>query len=216
MKDLQPAVRCLPDASCVLPLLYTILCRLQEKDEKRLSRKNRRGRQKKRKGSENENSYSEPLVPATGIEPVRCCHHGILSPGRLPVPPRRHNINIYSFRNRCGRDSCGARNRFRLGAPNDFDRCAIAASLYRPPDAHRRQCCQFRHAGVIIHITSFPQQVRAGLLRCPNANLSRSLSDYTPFSIGLSSVCSDFLSSHSDDLPTLFCFMHIRFFRRIY
>ena len=29
------------------------------------------------------------LVPLTGIEPVRCCHHGILSPGRLPVPPQR-------------------------------------------------------------------------------------------------------------------------------
>ena len=29
------------------------------------------------------------LVPLTGIEPVRCCHHGILSPGRLPIPPQR-------------------------------------------------------------------------------------------------------------------------------
>lgn len=27
------------------------------------------------------------LVPETGLEPVRCFHHGILSPGRLPVPP---------------------------------------------------------------------------------------------------------------------------------
>ena len=27
-------------------------------------------------------------MPATGIEPVRCRHHRILSPGRLPVPPR--------------------------------------------------------------------------------------------------------------------------------
>ena len=29
------------------------------------------------------------LMPATGIEPVRCRHHRILSPARLPVPPRR-------------------------------------------------------------------------------------------------------------------------------
>ena len=36
--------------------------------------------------------------------------------------------------------SCGARNRFRLGAPDDFDRCAILASLHRPPDALRRRC----------------------------------------------------------------------------
>ena len=34
------------------------------------------------------------MVPLTGIEPVRCCHHGILSPGRLPVPPQRHITNI--------------------------------------------------------------------------------------------------------------------------
>ena len=29
------------------------------------------------------------VVPVTGIEPVRCCHRGILSPLRLPVPPHR-------------------------------------------------------------------------------------------------------------------------------
>ena len=27
----------------------------------------------------------------TGIEPVRCCHHRILSPARLPVPPHQHD-----------------------------------------------------------------------------------------------------------------------------
>ena len=31
------------------------------------------------------------LVPLTGIEPVRCCHRGILSPLRLPIPPQRHS-----------------------------------------------------------------------------------------------------------------------------
>ena len=30
-------------------------------------------------------------MPATGIEPVLCHHNRILSPARLPVPPRRHN-----------------------------------------------------------------------------------------------------------------------------
>ncbi len=29
------------------------------------------------------------MVPKTGVEPVRCCHRGILSPVRLPVPPLR-------------------------------------------------------------------------------------------------------------------------------
>ena len=31
------------------------------------------------------------LVPVTGLEPVRCCHRGILSPLRLPIPPHRHS-----------------------------------------------------------------------------------------------------------------------------
>ncbi len=29
------------------------------------------------------------LVLVTGLEPVRCCHRGILSPLRLPVPPHQ-------------------------------------------------------------------------------------------------------------------------------
>lgn len=30
------------------------------------------------------------MVPVTGLEPVRCCHHWILSPVRLPIPPHWH------------------------------------------------------------------------------------------------------------------------------
>lgn len=30
------------------------------------------------------------MVPAIGVEPIRCCHHGILSPARLPIPSHRH------------------------------------------------------------------------------------------------------------------------------
>ena len=30
------------------------------------------------------------MVPETGIEPARDRSHGILSPGRLPIPPLRH------------------------------------------------------------------------------------------------------------------------------
>ena len=35
-------------------------------------------------------SDSFDSVPVTGLEPVRYCYHGILSPGRLPIPPHRH------------------------------------------------------------------------------------------------------------------------------
>ena len=31
---------------------------------------------------------------STGVEPIRCCHHGILSPARLPIPSRRRNYRL--------------------------------------------------------------------------------------------------------------------------
>ena len=34
------------------------------------------------------------IMPPTGIEPVRYRYRGILSPLRLPVPPRRHNVQL--------------------------------------------------------------------------------------------------------------------------
>ena len=34
------------------------------------------------------------MVPEAGIEPVRDCSHGILSPGRLPIPPFRHSSDL--------------------------------------------------------------------------------------------------------------------------
>jgi hypothetical protein len=40
-------------------------------------------------------------VPAEGLEPTRPCGHWILSPARLPIPPRRHrerNIGILPVR----------------------------------------------------------------------------------------------------------------------
>ena len=38
------------------------------------------------------------MVPETGIEPARDHSHGILSPGRLPIPPLRHGW-LRSLRN---------------------------------------------------------------------------------------------------------------------
>ena len=39
------------------------------------------------------------MVPETGIEPARDRSHGILSPGRLPIPPlRREGGSGISFR----------------------------------------------------------------------------------------------------------------------
>ena len=37
---------------------------------------------------------SDVVVPVAGVEPARPCGHGILSPGRLPIPPHRHNKSL--------------------------------------------------------------------------------------------------------------------------
>ena len=36
-------------------------------------------------------------VPATGLEPVRYCYRGILSPLRLPIPPCRQEVGGGGF-----------------------------------------------------------------------------------------------------------------------
>ena len=50
-----------------------------------------RGTPQKKKSLTGKSGKAQP-VPPTGIEPVRCFHRGILSPLRLPVPPRRLTV----------------------------------------------------------------------------------------------------------------------------
>lgn len=38
------------------------------------------------------------VVPPTGVEPVLCCQKRILSPQRLPIPPRRQEHTYYNTR----------------------------------------------------------------------------------------------------------------------
>ena len=42
------------------------------------------------------------LVPVTGLEPVRCCQRGILSPLRLPIPPHRRVQRALLYHNARG------------------------------------------------------------------------------------------------------------------
>lgn len=50
----------------------------------------------------NSNTYKSVevlIIPAAGVEPARPCGHRILSPARLPIPPRRrNNILNYNFK----------------------------------------------------------------------------------------------------------------------
>ena len=34
------------------------------------------------------------LLLVAGLEPARCCHRGILSPLRLPIPPHQRNFPL--------------------------------------------------------------------------------------------------------------------------
>ena len=42
-------------------------------------------------------ALSRDMVPETGVEPARDYSHGILSPGRLPIPPLRQRVVPVSF-----------------------------------------------------------------------------------------------------------------------
>ena len=70
-----------------------------------------RERLKKGKGPERGSAPGPCLVPLTGIEPVRCCHRGILSPLRLPIPPQRQNGTSLSYYT----DPAKSRNSTALG-----------------------------------------------------------------------------------------------------
>ena len=53
-------------------------------------------------------ALSRDVVPETGIEPARDHSHGILSPGRLPIPPLRQRVAPVSFeRSTILAHSCG-------------------------------------------------------------------------------------------------------------
>src|SRR5205814_4535103 len=42
---------------------------------------------------------NRPVLPAEGLEPTRSCDHWILSPARLPIPPRRReNVKLRNQR----------------------------------------------------------------------------------------------------------------------
>ena len=82
--------------------------------------------------------------------------------------------------------SCGSQNLLRLGAPANFDRCAILASLHLPPAAHRRRCpARFvprvqvsppltkRRTPLLRCSPSAPAKRRTPLLRCSSFGRGR-------------------------------------------
>ena len=42
------------------------------------------------------------MVLVTGLEPVRCCHRGILSPLRLPISPNQRKFRLLWYHRKSG------------------------------------------------------------------------------------------------------------------
>ena len=109
------------------------------------------------------------LMPATGIEPVLCCHNRILSPARLPVPPRRHVNN-------------NGQRRIRTfeGSASRFTVCPLWPLGNLPIKADERTrtvnllitnqlLCQLSHIGVLSfkYLLSLNWQSQASLVCSP-------------------------------------------------
>ena len=67
-------------------------------------------------------------MPAEGLEPTRSCDHWILSPARLPIPPRRHqrNLILLSAERSSNSNRAGSRRRsnpFCAASLSHGDRC---------------------------------------------------------------------------------------------
>ena len=78
------------------------------------------------------------MVPLTGLEPVRSCDQGILSPWCLPIPPQRHMIKLWILSPWCLPIPPVAVPGVRLAdgaAALHTDRCHSLGSLYLPPAA---------------------------------------------------------------------------------
>ena len=79
------------------------------------------------------------LVLVAGLEPARCCHRGILSPLRLPIPP--HQLTQYRVR---------ITNPHTLRNMPTFRRYALDGGGFEPPKqfAADLQSVPFGHSGI--------------------------------------------------------------------
>ena len=53
-------------------------------------------------------ALSRDMVPETGVEPARDYSHGILSPGRLPIPPLRQRVATIDIGQRKKKDNASS------------------------------------------------------------------------------------------------------------
>ena len=92
------------------------------------------------------------LVPETGIEPARGHPHGILSPGRLPIPPLRPLLSLIIITHAAAHVNPSAAKSFRP-APAGSERRQIVRSggkkygkgLFNPAGLEYNICAQGNH-----------------------------------------------------------------------
>ena len=106
-------------------------------------------------------SYCLVLVEATGLEPAASCsqsrHSTKLSYASILIFVVSVKIQIINCFGRLPKQaySCGAQNSLRLGAPMNFDRCAISPSLYPQPAAVRLNATKLSYASNCFDIIHF-------------------------------------------------------------
>ena len=96
----------------------------------------------KKKSLTGKSGKAQP-VPPTGIEPVRCFHRGILSPLRLPVPPRRLTVWYCSAK----RGNCQSAKPCRLECKKANGLFAANGKAAR----FMRQCTRYFICGVFLY-----------------------------------------------------------------
>src|SRR5690242_542171 len=112
------------------------------------------------------------LVPTEGVEPTRYRYHWILSPARLPIPPRRHEAREYRNRNPRSKTDYSAAMAF--GGPKISD--AITAC---------RAVLGLRISAMVW--TASTERARAGTVAVPAR--CRSVISSTPFRCFATSSC---------------------------
>ena len=99
------------------------------------------------------------LVRETGLEPVRVAPHAPQTCASADSATLAYSYSIVLVfivcleekQTRMRGTACGSQNFLWLGAPQNFDRCAISNSLHPPPAALRSECCRFRHSRIFFN-----------------------------------------------------------------
>ena len=112
------------------------------------------------------------MVPLTGLEPVRSCDQGILSPWCLPIPPQRHIKFVYEPAAHVPLSVCGSLRMSSAIRPSSLaDRCTHCAfALPAPGGAKARGQAR---TGTVLRPRDFKSLVSTNSPDCGARQLRR-------------------------------------------